>query len=183
MRRRRSVMLRTLIEQCFAAKGSVRLLDMGGEIPYWNILDPEYLAAHRTSITLVNLSEENLPHNPDPARFTNIIGDCCDLSFDDNSFDIAHSNSVIEHLGSWDKMAKFAAETRRVAHHYYVQTVSLVQRRAVGKGSQADNLDAAMTLINYYRLLDKSQFTHLFPDAQLVQEKFLGLTKSFVCIK
>jgi hypothetical protein len=207
MRRRRSVMLRTLIEQCFAAKGSVRLLDMGGEISYWNILDPEYLAAHRTSITLVNLSEENLPHNPDPARFTNMIGDCCDLSFDDHSFDIAHSNSVIEHLGSWDKMTKFAAETRRVAEHYYVQTpafwfpiephfgvpffhwlpeptrVGLVQRRAVGKGPRADNLDAAMALINYYRLLDKSQFAHLFPDAQLVQEKFLGLTKSFVCIK
>ncbi len=37
MRRRRGVMLRALIEQCFAAKGAVRLLDMGGEIAYWNI--------------------------------------------------------------------------------------------------------------------------------------------------
>jgi hypothetical protein len=58
-----------------------------------------------------------------------------------------------------------------------------VQRRAIGKGPRADNLDAAMALINYYRLLDKAQFTYLFSDAELVQEKFLGLTKSFVSIR
>lgn len=200
-------MLRALIEQCFAAKGAVRLLDMGGEIRYWNTLGIEYLKAHYVSITLINLSEENLPHNPDPALFTNIIGDCCELSFDDYSFDIAHSNSVIEHLGSWEKMSKFAVETRRMARHYYVQTpafwfpiephfgvpllhwlpeptrVALVQRRAIGRGPRADNIDSAMALINYYRLLDKAQFTYLFPDAELVQEKFLGLTKSFVSIR
>jgi Methyltransferase domain len=207
MRRRRGVMLRALIEQCFAAKGAVRLLDMGGEIAYWNIFSTEYLMAHRVSITLVNLSEENLQHNPNPTLFTNVIGDCCELTFDDGSFDIAHSNSVIEHLGSWEKMSKFAAETRRLARHYYVQTpafwfpiephfgipifhwlpeptrVSLVRRRAIGKGLRAENLDAAMALINYYRLLDKAQFTHLFSDAKLVQEKFLGLTKSFLSIR
>jgi hypothetical protein len=207
MRRRRGAMLRPLIEQCFAARGEVRLLDMGGEIQYWNIFGIDYLTAHRVSITLVNLAEENLPHNPNPALFTNIIGDCCELLFEDQSFDIAHSNSVIEHLGSWEKMSKFAAETRRVAHHYYVQTpafwfpiephfgvpifhwlpeparVALLRRRAIGKIPRTENMDVAMEFINYYRLLDKSQFTYLFSDARLVCEKFLGLTKSFVSIR
>ncbi len=55
MRRRRGARLRALIEQCYAAKGAVRLLDMGGEIRYWNIFGADYLMAHRVSITLVNL--------------------------------------------------------------------------------------------------------------------------------
>src|ERR1700733_9173094 len=58
MRRRRGVGLRALIEQCYTVKGAVRLLDMGGEIRYWNIFGADYLMAHRVSITLVNLSEE-----------------------------------------------------------------------------------------------------------------------------
>lgn len=207
MRRRRGAGLRGLIEQCYAAKGAVRLLDMGGEIRYWNIFGADYLMAHRVSITLVNLSEENLPDNPNPALFTTIIGDCCDLSFEDDAFDIAHSNSVIEHLGGWGSMSKFAAQTRQVAPHYYVQTpafwfpiephfgvpffhwlpkstrMALVQRWQIGKGPKADNMDHAAVLINYYRLLDRAQFSHFFPDAEIMLEKFVGLTKSFVALK
>ena len=63
MRRRRGVGLRALIEQCYAVKGAVRLLDMGGEIRYWNIFGADYLMARRVSIRLVNLSEENPPEN------------------------------------------------------------------------------------------------------------------------
>ena len=44
-------------------------------------------------------------------------------------------------------------------------------------------MDQAAALINDYRLLDRAQFSHFFPDAQIVLEKFLGLTKSFVALK
>jgi hypothetical protein len=104
-------------------------------------------------------------------------------------------------------MSKFAAQTRRVAPHYYVQTpafwfpiephfgvpffhwlpestrMALVQRQHIGKGPKADDMDQAAALINYYRLLDRAQFSHFFPDAQIVLEKFLGLTKSFVALR
>src|SRR3546814_5246029 len=51
------------------------------------------------------------------------VGNACDLhQVPDRSFDIAHSNSVIEHVITWDNMKNFARETRRVAAWHYVQT-------------------------------------------------------------
>ena len=42
--------------------------------------------------------------------------------FGDASFDIAFSNSVIEHLSTFENQARMAAEVRRVARAYWVQT-------------------------------------------------------------
>ena len=43
------------------------------------------------------------------------------LPFEDDAFDLAYSNSVIEHVAP-EKRAAFAAELRRVARGWYVQT-------------------------------------------------------------
>jgi len=43
------------------------------------------------------------------------------LPFDDDAFDLAYSSSVVEHIPP-DRRAPFAAEIKRVARGYYVQT-------------------------------------------------------------
>src|SRR5207253_2037312 len=41
--------------------------------------------------------------------------------YDDRSFDVVHSNSVIEHVGNFNAQCQFAAEIRRVGARYWVQ--------------------------------------------------------------
>jgi len=59
----------------------------------------------------------------DHGPFKFFEADGCNLAaFADHSFDIAHSNSVLEHVGSWARMVQFAKEVSRVSEKYFVQT-------------------------------------------------------------
>jgi hypothetical protein len=89
MRRSRRVGRRAVIEQSYAAKGAVRLLDMGGGIRYLIIFGADYLEAHRVSITSIcqrRACRIILTGHCSPR----LSADCCDLSFEDGAFDIAH---------------------------------------------------------------------------------------------
>lgn len=60
-RQRRSMPLRDMIEQVFAEKGAVSILDVGGMEYYWNMFSPAFLKANRVRITLLNLSSDIRP--------------------------------------------------------------------------------------------------------------------------
>ena len=42
------------------------------------------------------------------------------------------------------------------------------------------NIEKAKELASEIRLLSKKEFVNLFDNAKIVEEKFLGLTKSFI---
>ena len=80
----------------------VTILDVGGKINFWENRD---LAGNNDyKITIVNIEKEK-------SLYSNIktkMGDATDLSqFNNKSFDIAHSNSVIEHLYNFDNQKKW----------------------------------------------------------------------------
>lgn len=197
-----------LIEQAYARHGSARILDVGGRKTYWDILPKEVLRQNNAHITLLNLPED-LPARQDDAFFRHATGNACDMrEFPDNSFHLVHSNSVIEHVGGWPQMKRFAGEVSRVAPCLYVQTpyywfpvephfltpffhwlpkpaqVRLLRSFTLGNRGRARDLDDALTKMeDAPRMLDLKSFRLLFPDCRILKEKFLLLTKSLIAVR
>ncbi|MEM1104522.1 MAG: class I SAM-dependent methyltransferase, partial [Pseudomonadota bacterium] len=141
----------------------------------------------------------------DGAKIDVQVADGRDLSaFGDGAFDIAHSNSVIEHVGLYADMQRFAAETMRVGRRYYLQTpyywfpvephfgaafihwlptplrLKLVRRFAFAFGERQRETADAMQAIEYCNLIDKAMATSLFPEADVRFERLLLLPKSII---
>ncbi len=180
---------------------------MGGSAPYWLRVGVDFLRAHHCHVTILNLHASELGGEQYPADiFALAVGDACDMpQYRDDSFDLSHSNSVVEHLLTWPSMKKFATETRRVAASYYVQTpnfwfpidphyyglpffhwlprptrASLFHRFSIAQGGRAPDWDHAFDPIDKSRLLDRRQMQTLFPDGHLTVERLAGLGKSLI---
>lgn len=204
MRRARSRHVTALIEQAAAGRGACRILDLGGEPEYWGLFERAMLERCGVHITLVNPQAFEVA---DP-MFTSLEGDACHLpQWADGAFDLVHSNSVVEHVGDWPRMEAFAREARRLAPRYYVQTpyfwfpiephfsapffhwrseqsrARALMKKRHGFAERAPDVGAAMRDVQHARLLDKTQFRFLFPDARHLDETFLGLTKSLIAIR
>ncbi|HEY6255802.1 MAG TPA: class I SAM-dependent methyltransferase [Xanthobacteraceae bacterium] len=202
-RQRRLQRLLTIVDEIIAVRGTCRILDVGGWTGYWQFLEPLW-RDRPIHITMVNLVHVPVPDE----RFSSLTGDARDLSnFDDLSFDLVHSNSVIEHVGLWRDQRKMAQEVRRLAARYFVQTpnywfplephlrtpfihwlpepwrAEIVKRRACGYHPRAQSYDEARNILDDARLLDAPAMSALFPDAVIERERFAGLTKSLIAIR
>lgn len=202
-RQRRFAHIRSMIERIIETKGHCRIADIGGTEYYWEI-GRDFIAQSNVEIHLLNL-EEVLVEKP---QFRSAAADARDLGqFDDNSFDLVHSNSVIEHLGGWDGAASMAEQVRRLAPAYFVQTPNfwfpiephfrvpmfqflpeqiryrLLLNFALGFGGKRATVDAAMRGVQSAALLDARQMQALFPDAEIKRERFGPLTKSLMAIR
>jgi hypothetical protein len=204
LRRRRSKSLVELIERVHAERGRCAILDLGGTEKYWNSVSDTVLRERGCRITLLNRTARP-PRNGDV--FTAIVGDGCAVDAADDSFDIVHSNSVIEHVGDWQRTRAFAGEVRRLARRYLVQTPNfwfpwephfgapffqflppslrarLLMRRNLGFFKRCESATDAVEAVESIRLLDALMMQTLFPDARLVRERICGLTKSLIAVR
>jgi hypothetical protein len=180
----------------------VRILDIGGTNSFWE--HRGWSERHDVHVILVNLEAEERVHPNIDSR----AGDATDLSeFPDGSFDVVFSNSVIEHLESYDRQAAMADEVRRLAPIYWVQTpnfwfpvephfltpawhwlpvaarVALLKRRRWGWRGPCPDGDAARAAVREIRLMRRGELRQLFPDAALRPEKIGPLVKSFVAVR
>jgi hypothetical protein len=177
------------------------LLDVGGYPWCWNDR-----VVPREKVTLLNVSF------PDDVRaasrgFQLVEADGCNLPFPDGAFDVLFSNSVIEHVGTWERQQAFAREARRVGRRLWVQTPAreffiephLIapfihwlprawQRRLIRNGTVRGWMtrpDAAAVdaFLDEVRLLTFAEMKTLFPDCTILRERFLGLTKSYIAFR
>jgi len=115
---------RLLAEQIRALSGKLgrplQILDVGGRRDYWDNVGFNGIAR----VTLLNIDPSELGRKTSREDlFVDQIGDARNLAnFADGSVDLYHSNSVIEHVGSWSDMKNMAEEARRVAISGWVQT-------------------------------------------------------------
>lgn len=177
----------------------LHILDIGGTNAFWKMRG--WTNRNDIQIVTINLkAEEQEFSNIEPRQ-----GDATSLpEFADGSFDIVFSNSVIEHLFTFENQRAMAREVQRIGKAYWVQTpnywfpiephfhvpgwqwmprstrISLLQRRRCGWRGPCPDAEMAAQLVDEVRLLSKSELQELFPGATLYAERVAGLVKSWV---
>lgn len=175
----------------------ISILDVGGKINFW---ENRGLAGNNDyKITVLNIEKEK-------SNYSNInclIGDATNLNqFNNKSFDIVHSNSVIEHLYNFENQKKMASEIMRVGQKYIVQTPNkyffiephyllpffnivpeklkylILTKTKLSRLKKWDK-NFAKQYIKEIRLLSLKEMKELFPNSKIYFEKFLGMNKSF----
>jgi hypothetical protein len=176
-----------------------RILDVGGYADFWAN------SGVASEITLLNVHP--VPRDGLPPNMHTVLGDGTALTYEDKSFSIVFSNSVIEHLGNFENQQRFASECTRVGHGLWIQTPCRsfpvephflsplihflpkgYQRRLLRRftvwgwltrpsGKQIEDMLAEI------RLLNLAEIKQLFSDCEIKKEKFLGLTKSFIVVR
>jgi SAM-dependent methyltransferase len=181
------------------------VLDVGGRPFIWDLLKTYYNVSPKQLVLLNTPDETALPESD---SYTVKIADGCHLPYDNDSFDLVFSNSVIEHVGCRKEMAQFSKECERVGKRIYIQTpnrwfpvdahlgvafihwlprplykrlcfLSLRYPFTINNPAEKKNFDLEFETT---RLLTQSQLKTLFPTRRIVPEKFLFLVKSFVVV-
>lgn len=178
----------------------VRVLDIGGTERFWRNGLSDRLG--ELEVVLVNLAE---PETTLP-NFEGVQGDARDLSqFEDGSFDVVFSNSVIEHVGDFGDQRRMAGEILRLGKRFFLQTPNryfviephfllpyfqyypvklrtfLAQNFAIGyRTEKCPDYESALEYVTRITLLNYQEVRELFPAATIVRERVAGLTKSFL---
>jgi hypothetical protein len=186
----RSQRMRDFVESVRPPPGA-RILDLGGTDYNWKLVRHDY------HVTIVNLPNGGTRHqNTDHYRF--VEGDATNLRemFDDQSFDVVFSNSVIEHVGGPEAQERFRDEVYRLAPAHWVQTPSdqfplevhtgipyywhlpeavkeLLHRRWKA------NLPGWYAMVAGTTVLSRARMRELFYRSSLYTEKVFGLEKSY----
>jgi Methyltransferase domain len=201
-RARRFKVLETMIRDILTRQEEVTILDAGGRSDYWMMLPPDL--RERTRITVLNFASELelYPEDQGNLRIEEVVGDACNMpQYANGSYDLVHSNSVIEHVGSYQNMKRFADETRRVGKSYYMQTpnfwfpidphygvpffhwlpdsarIALFETVNVGYARKTD-FASALVNVDHTRIISRRMVRKLFPDARITSEKVLFAAKS-----
>jgi Methyltransferase domain len=190
-----------LYEEVIRPTPETTILDVGGSPWFWTGL------AISGKITVLNPDELSAAVKAEYPAFRCVGGDGCALPFSDGCFAVGFSNSVIEHVETYERQKAFAAEIRRVGRTIWVQTPARefpiephflapfvhyfprwLQRKTVRYFTLFGLLNRPSpaqieSLLSELRLLTYREMQELFPDCEIYRENFLGFTKSYVAIR
>lgn len=164
------------------------ILDVGGDPQMWSII------GRSSGVTVINI---RVPE--ERAGFDFVLGSGCDMPFGDQSFDLAFSNSAIEHVGSEENQFKFAQEMMRVGKKVFCQTPARLFPIDPHLGAFFLHWLPGSWLkpgfLRYFTLngllwkrpyeydvtwISKKKLQKMFPGCKIKTERFMLLPKSFV---
>ena len=209
MRRKRFRYVADVITATLETKSRCSVLDVGGTGAYW--LNLPTVLRDVTDLTILNLAAPKGARVdagvPKGLNVTFTTGDGTDLRrYGDGDFDLVHSNSVIEHVGLYRDMVRFANETQRVGVRYFVQTPNLwfpvdphyglpvvhwipwsararlLSTWKLGFKGKFETFRDAIEYAEFVNLIDRRVLSDLFPTADIFTERFLLFAKSIMAI-
>lgn len=179
------------------------MLDVGGTTAMW-----EQSELHVAQIHVLNLFPRWLQRQkPTLVPLLPLVGDALTLPATNEEYDIVFSNSVIEHVGTWENQLQFAAEVRRTGKRLWIQTPAReffiephyltpfihwfpksVQRHLLRYFSvwgwfNRPTPKAVADMVDEIRLLSHAEMKVLFPDCDILEEKLWGMTKSYIAMR
>ena len=109
----------------FPGLDQMRVLDLGGAAATWLEAKP-----HPAEVVLLNIpwvaerQEREISEAGAGAWMRAVAGDACDppAELRGRKFDLVFSNSVIEHVGGYERRRLFAKWTRELGERYWMQT-------------------------------------------------------------
>ncbi len=205
LRAKRFELFNKLIAIIPTQQAPINILDAGGVADFWErsgLLEKNDI---NINITTININPFYEQYGTKNSKIKIITGDATNMyQFQDKEFDVIFSNSVIEHVGDYNAQRRMASEIMRVGKRYFIQTPNLyfpIEPHFLFPGFQFFPISFRAELLNHYhlgwvkketdksearsvvesiKLLSKKKFLGLFPGANFYEEKFLGLTKSFI---
>jgi hypothetical protein len=177
-------------------------LDLGGGIYFWRVAVELGLPIPKVTILNIRRQEEELP-----ANVKWVVGDARTSGFADGAFDVIFCNSLIEHMGDFDEQARLAFEVRRLAGAYFVQTPdfrfpvephyvtplvhwfpkrvrrSMIRNFTIWGLLNRPSPARCRELADEIRLLSATDMRELFPDGDVLVERFLGIPKSLIAVR
>jgi hypothetical protein len=178
---------------------TLKILDIGGTNYFWDLWLKNI--PFTIDLTLLNINNEITK------GYKSIILDANELyKLDKLDYDVVFSNSLIEHLTTYENQIKFAETILRISKKHFIQTpafifplephflfpffhwfsknirVFLVQHFNLGWYKKQDNLGEAKKLVDEIRILKKKELKDLFPNSKIVTEKMFFITKSYIIV-
>jgi hypothetical protein len=176
-----------------------RILDVGGYPEFWAGSGIE------SYVTILNVHPTSNPARNQ--KITTVVGDGTDLKYPDNSFDIVFSNSVIEHLGTFERQQQLATECAWVGKRLWIQTPArsfpiephfltpfihylpkswrkkMLRNCTVWGWLVRPSNKQVEDALDEIRLLSHQEMVLLFSECAIERERFFGLTKSYTAVR
>lgn len=183
-----------------------KILDIGAEINPTNEDVPQFIDNYPwvNNVSAINLSSEHISLIKQYYPEVNArVGDACALPWENKHFDIVYSNAVIEHLGSFEKQKKMAAEVMRVGKSWFVTTpnrwypfefhmrlpfVTWLPRNGYIRFGQVISYNPMkrkyMSGIRRrgLRLMTAKELQQCFPSSRIIKQRVTFMAETLICV-